>query len=76
MQYVLKEMRKIGVPEGIEFKTDNSVHWLLDIIEDAVRYRWLREQHWDSSPLCVVKDPKFALRLGHIALVGTTLIML
>lgn len=32
---------------------------------DAKRYRWLRAQHWDSSPLAVVSDPKKAVKLGH-----------
>ncbi len=31
---------------------------------DARRYRWLREQHWDDSQMCVVRDPKYALKLG------------
>jgi hypothetical protein len=31
----------------------------------AENYRWLREQHWDTSALCVVVDPKKAVRLGH-----------
>tara|TARA_R110000868_G_scaffold362022_1_gene624065 strand:- start:194 stop:433 length:240 start_codon:yes stop_codon:yes gene_type:complete len=32
--------------------------------EDAERYRWLREQHWDDSVLCVTTHPKQNLRLG------------
>ena len=30
----------------------------------AARYRWLREQHWDDSVLCVTTHPKQNLRLG------------
>ena len=30
----------------------------------AARYRWLREQHWDNSVLCVTTHPKQNLRLG------------
>lgn len=32
---------------------------------DAERYRWLRVQHWNDSALCVVADPKNAVKLGH-----------
>ena len=31
---------------------------------DAERYRWLREQHWFDSPICVVVNPKMQLLLG------------
>ncbi len=33
--------------------------------DDAVRYRWLRAQHWNEAPLCVVARPKDAVKLGH-----------
>ena len=33
--------------------------------KDAARYRWLRSQHWNESLLCVVANPKAAVRLGH-----------
>jgi len=33
---------------------------------DAERYRWLREQHWSESRLCVVEHPKNAVKLGHV----------
>ena len=32
---------------------------------DAERYRWLRSQHWDSSRIVCVVDPKSAVKLGH-----------
>ena len=32
---------------------------------DAERYRKLRAMHWNESPLCVVADPKQAVRLGY-----------
>jgi hypothetical protein len=31
---------------------------------DAERYRWLRNQHWHDSDLCVVMRPKETLHLG------------
>jgi len=31
---------------------------------DAERYRWLRNQLWETASLCVVENPKRALRLG------------
>ena len=40
---------------------------------DARRYRWLREQHWSSSPLAVVANPKKAIRLGHDSPSGSRL---
>lgn len=33
--------------------------------KDAARYRWLRAQQWNSSPLAVVCNPKAAIKLGH-----------
>lgn len=33
--------------------------------KDAERYRWLRSQHWDTAELCVVMDPKDAVKLGR-----------
>jgi len=41
--------------------------------KDAERYRWLRAQHWNNSPLCVVCDPKDAVKLGHICPSGESL---
>ena len=38
---------------------------LRDIIEDAERYRCLRDQMWNSSSLWVVVNPKAAVKLGH-----------
>lgn len=31
---------------------------------DAMRYRFLRSQHWSDGALCVVKDPKRFVKLG------------
>lgn len=33
--------------------------------EHATLYRWLRDQHWHSAALCVVLNPKEAVKLGH-----------
>lgn len=33
--------------------------------QDAARYRWLRQQHWNEAPLCVVMRPREAVKLGH-----------
>ena len=32
---------------------------------DALRYRWLRLQHWDEADVACVKRPKDAVKLGH-----------
>lgn len=31
---------------------------------DAGRYRWLRAQHWSTSPMCVVSRPEKSVRFG------------
>ena len=33
--------------------------------KDAARYRWLRDQHWNTGELAVVADPMKAIKLGH-----------
>lgn len=38
---------------------------LAAVSADAERYRWLREQEWSASKLCVVVEPKRAVKLGH-----------
>jgi hypothetical protein len=35
------------------------------VFKDAARYRWLRQQHWNNAPLCVVVQPRQAVKLGH-----------
>ena len=35
-----------------------------DLVQDALRYRWLRNQHWDTSKICCVIDPKNSTKLG------------
>ena len=34
------------------------------LLEDAIRYRKLRALNWADSPMCVVRNPKQALKLG------------
>jgi hypothetical protein len=38
---------------------------LEEVQKDAERYRWLREQSWDTGLLAVVADPKDAIKLGY-----------
>lgn len=38
---------------------------LVSVAKDAERYRWLREQSWIDSPLCVVADQNKAVKLGY-----------
>lgn len=35
-------------------------------VEDAARYRWLREQHWSTDTIAVVLNPKQAVKLGYV----------
>jgi hypothetical protein len=44
---------------------DEALRQLEEAKKDAERYRWLRARHWSDSPLCVVANPKAAVRLGH-----------
>ena len=32
--------------------------------KNAERYGWLRAQHWNDGLMCVVEDPKKAVKLG------------
>lgn len=40
---------------------------------DANRYRWLRQQLWHGSPLCVVRNPRQALYVGSTCPSGDVL---
>ena len=42
-------------------------------MEYAKRYAWLRAQHWNTSPLVVVANPKHAVKLGHTCPTGNYL---
>ena len=41
-----------------------EVERLREFERDAMRYRFLRECHWNGSPLCVVVDPKKMVKIG------------
>lgn len=45
-------------------KIDEQAQIYSDAQRDAQRYRWLRKQHWNEGVLCVVAQPKNALKLG------------
>jgi hypothetical protein len=38
---------------------------LAELQREAARYRWLRQQHWNEAPMCVVMQPRQAVKLGH-----------
>jgi hypothetical protein len=44
---------------------EELIEFCAEMRKDAERYRWLRAQHWSTSPLCVVADPKDAVKLGR-----------
>ena len=54
--------------KGLLFRTGNGCARLAKesarLRDDAERYWWLREQHWDDSVLCVTTHPKQNLILG------------
>lgn len=35
------------------------------LLEDAERYRWLRQQNWNESTICAVARPRDAVKLGY-----------
>ena len=37
-----------------------------ELVKNAARYLWLREQHWSDSKFAVVSNPKTAVNLGSI----------
>lgn len=41
-----------------------EVERLRELEADTMRYRKLRECHWNESPICVVVDPKQMVKLG------------
>lgn len=45
----------------------------LSLAENAARYVYLRDAHWESHPLCVVSDPKSSVKLGNDCPSGTRL---
>jgi len=62
----LTEYRDLALSLGkpSEYHTD-AQRALLAEDRDAGRYRRLRAQHWASSSLAVVRNPKVAVKLGH-----------
>jgi hypothetical protein len=46
---------------------------LAEVEKDAVRYRWLRDQHWSTSTLCAVASPQNAVKLGYYCPSGAQL---
>lgn len=50
---------------------------LIDLVaaleKDAARYRALREMHWCESSMCVVTNPKKAVKLGAFCPSGVNL---
>lgn len=51
--------------EGIPSEYGYTAGAFEELRVDAERYRWLRAQHWDTSPLGVVVEPRHAVKLGH-----------
>ena len=52
-------------PVFVKPKTSITAQELATLRKDAERYRWLREQSWDAGELCIVSQPKHAVKLGH-----------
>lgn len=50
--------------DALAAEVERLTRELAEARADAERYRWLRMQAWWDSPLCVVRSPKLALKLG------------
>lgn len=49
-----------------DWRRENGPGGWIDVLrKDAERYRWLRNQYWETSKLCVVARPKDAVKIGH-----------
>jgi len=58
--------RKTGMSAGGLMREDDTAGVpASDDARDAARYRWLRQQHWNEAPMCVVMQPRKAVKLGH-----------
>jgi hypothetical protein len=57
MKNELEVLHVLSVGAGVEDK-------FLRLVRDVERYRWLREQTWNSSLLAVVEDPRNSVKLG------------
>lgn len=55
---------QILVRDAIERQIEQAEARVAELEPDAMRYRFLRSQHWSDGALCVVKDPKRFVRLG------------
>lgn len=54
---------------------ENEQLWarVAELEADALRYRFLREQHWSDSSLCVVTTPKESVKPGRLCPSGELL---
>ncbi len=57
--------QRLLAEQGHAGDTLGALDELAALRKDAERYRWLRAQHWDTAELCVVMDPKDAVKLGR-----------
>lgn len=61
----------IGAPiapehvEALNALSEAAVEKQREMMRNDARYRWLRAQHWSTSPLCVVADPKESVKLAR-----------
>ncbi len=64
---VIEEVKKIhaDLQETLEAEIVELRNQLAECQKDAERYKWLRGQHWSESNICVVLNPKEAVKLGH-----------
>lgn len=67
---VLASRAAISYRSGYEAGVYESTYELTD---DAARYRWLRKQKWDTSPIAAVYNPKMNVKLGSYCPCGDLL---
>lgn len=56
---------KTDLGRDLEREVQKLYEQIASLQDDAERYRWLREQHWNESTLAVVCEPKKAVKLGY-----------
>ena len=57
---VITQSYQAGHNAGVAHHKQATLH----MRENAGRYRWLRQQHWSTSTIAVVLDPKKNVELG------------
>ncbi len=70
-EHLIRKLQFLATAEDATGMNDSAIAMreaataLERLRKDAERYRWLREQHWSEAEICVVTNPKDAIKLGY-----------